>query len=93
MLATLADHPQGAVAAVDVQAVDVGAERCADPQAVQGQQRDECMIASRSDTDLDQQGADLGATHAQHARLGVDLGSADVTAGFRARSPSRWQER
>src|SRR5262249_61324279 len=44
-LAALAHDAQGAMAAVEVQVVDVGAERFADAQPVHGQERDQRVIA------------------------------------------------
>ena len=78
LFAALAHDPQRAMTAVHVQVVDADAERFADPHAVQGQQRDEGVIASRSQPGLDEQGAELVAVQAQRPRLGVDLGAPDV---------------
>ena len=64
--------------AVDVQVVDVGAERFADPQAVHGQQRDQGVIAGRPEAGLDEEGAEFVAVQAQRPGLGVDLRAADV---------------
>jgi hypothetical protein len=91
LLAALGHHSQRAMTAVDVQVVGVGAERFADRQAVHGQQADEGVSAPRAEAGLDEEGAELVAVHAQRPGLGVDLGAADVGAGSRARSPSRWQ--
>jgi hypothetical protein len=78
LLAAFAHDPQRAVTAVDVQVVDVGAERFADPEPVHRQQVDERVVAWRGEPGLDQQGAELVAVQAQGPGLGVDLRSADV---------------
>jgi hypothetical protein len=60
-LSSLAQHSQGAVTAFDTEGVDVSTEGLGDPQAVDREQRDQCVLARGAESGGDQQRADLVA--------------------------------
>jgi hypothetical protein len=63
-LAALAGDGQGPVPALQAQVLDVGAGSLRDPQPIQGQQRDQGMLAGSPEPGGDQQGAQLVAVQA-----------------------------
>ena len=77
-LATLADDGERPMAPFDAESFDVGADRFGDPEAVEGQQRDQGMLGGGAESGGDQLDADLVAVQADGVRLVVEAGSTDV---------------
>ena len=74
-LRPLAQHGDGAVAALGAQVLDVDATRLRDPQAQQPEQAGQGVIDRPSGGGLGQEGTKLHAVEAERGRLGVDLGT------------------
>ena len=77
-LAALADHDHGAMAALEPECFDVGADGLRDPQPVEGQQRDQRMVPGLREAGGHQQAAHLVAVEADGVGLVVDPGPAHV---------------
>jgi hypothetical protein len=77
-LASLAGDDQGAVAALGAHVLDVRAGRLGDPQPVQGQQRDQGVLAGRAEAGSDEKRAELVAVQGGGVRLVVQPGPPDV---------------
>ena len=69
---------QGAVTAVHAYRLDVRVERFADPQPVEGEERDQRVITRRTKAGLDEEAAELVAVQPEGAGLDIDLGASDV---------------
>ena len=67
VLASLAHDRHRPVAAVDTHRFDVGAERFADPKPVEGEKRDQRVVAGRTQPGLDKQTAQFVAIEAEGA--------------------------
>jgi hypothetical protein len=80
-LATLAYHGERAVAALESEGFDVGADRLGDPQPIRCQQRDQDVVTDRAQPSGDQDGAEFVAVEVGYVGLGVDPRSADVHGG------------
>jgi hypothetical protein len=97
VLAAFAVHQQGAVTSFEPEAFDVGTDCLRDTEAVQGQKRDQGMVASAGETGSDQHRADLIAVQAggrwTHSRGVVGahgpLGTGPVVL-LRRRSGTGW---
>lgn len=63
----LRNDRQGPMPSVHVHRLDVGAECLADPQPVEGQQRDQRVVAFGTEPGLDEQRAEFIAVQAQGA--------------------------
>ena len=87
-LAALAGDGQGPVPAFQAQVLDVRAGRLRDPQPVQGQQRDQGVLAGSREPGGDQQGAELVAVQGHGMGLVVDRRPADVRGRRVPRSSS-----
>src|SRR5439155_159575 len=70
-LAALTDNREGAVAAFEAETFDVGPDRFRDAQAVEREQRYECVVAGVANPGRDQHGADLVAIQAGRVGLVV----------------------
>jgi hypothetical protein len=77
-LAALAHDCEGAVASLEPEGFDVGADRLRHPQSVQRQQRHQGVVAGRGEPGGDQEGAELVAIQMGHVGLVVDPRAADV---------------
>ena len=67
-----------AVATFEAERFDVGAERLGDPQAVEGEKRDQGVVPGRRETGGDQQRAEFVAVKAGGVRLVVEPRPTDV---------------
>ena len=81
-LVAFADDPQGAVAALEAEVLDVGRARLADSEAVEAEQHGEGGVGAVEAFGGEQERAELGAVHAA-AVAGLDLRAADVLGGVR----------
>jgi hypothetical protein len=77
-LAALAEHGQGVVAEFGADGSDVGAERLADPQPVQREERDQRVLLCRTQPGGDKQSAQFVAVQRRGVGLVVQPGPADV---------------
>lgn len=77
----LAEHRECAVAALETERFDVGAERFGHAQPVDRQQADERMLACRRQSGGDEQRADLVAVEAGGVGLVVEPRPTDVDGG------------
>jgi hypothetical protein len=80
-LAALAVHGQGAMAAFEAERFDVGAERFGDSQPVDGQQRDERVLARRGQSRGDEQRTDLVAVQTGGVGLVVEARAPNMSRG------------
>ena len=87
-LAALAGDDQGAVAAFQPKVLDGGAGDLGDPQAVQRQQGDECVLGGRAESGGDQDRAVLISVQCRGVRLVVQAGRRTCAAGECSRSSS-----
>src|SRR5215210_2757071 len=78
VLAALAEDLERAVATLEVEVVDVGAEGLGDPQTIEGEQGCEGVVTWRAETGLDEEGAEFVAVEAQRPRLVVHLWPANI---------------
>src|SRR6516225_3662526 len=77
-LAALARDDKSPMPALDAQVLDVGAGGFGDPQPVECQQRDQCVLAWRAQPGGNQQRAQLVAVQAGGVRVVVQPGTADM---------------
>jgi hypothetical protein len=75
-LAALTHNGERAVAALEPQVLNIGADRLRDSQPVEGQQADQRVISGAGQSRGDQLGADLVAVQASRVGLVVQPGSA-----------------
>jgi len=75
------------VAALEAQVLDVGAGGFGDPQPVQGEQRDQRIIAWRAEPGGDEQRAELIAIQRDGVRLVIDSGPSHVGGGRAVQEP------
>ncbi len=77
-LVAFAMDERGAVASVDVEVVDVGAEGFGDAQPVQCEQARECVIPSTAESGLDEERAEFVAIEAEGGGLVVLFRATDM---------------
>jgi hypothetical protein len=80
-LVAFAVNEQGAVSAVDVEVVDVGAEGFGDAQPVQREQASECVVAAAAESGLDEERAEFVAIQAEGRGLVVLFRASDMGGG------------
>ncbi len=86
-LASLAQHRPGPMPPLDAEGLDVRPDGFGHPQPVEGQQRDQGVLAGRTEDLGDEQGADLVAVQADGLDLVVDPGTAGMDSrGVRDRA-------
>ena len=78
MFAAIVHDHQGPVTAIHAYRLDVRAERFADPQPVEGEERDQRVITRGTKAGLDEEAAELVAVQPEGAGLDIDLGASDV---------------
>ena len=79
--AALASNDKGPVPALDAPGLDIGASGLGDPQAVEGQQRDQRMLRGRAKPGGDQQRAEFVAIQPGGVRLVIQTGPPDAGGG------------
>ena len=67
------------MAAFEAEVLNVSVKGLGHPQVVQAQQRSEGVVAVRSDSGLDHEGAELVAVQTQGPGLSIDLGAVQVS--------------
>ncbi len=77
-LAALAEYPQSPVTAFETEPLDVRAGRFRYAQAVQSEERDECVVAGVAEPGRDEHGPDLVAIEARRVGLVVEAWSSDM---------------
>jgi hypothetical protein len=83
-LAALAQDSEGAVAPLHAESLDVGAERLRDPQAVQGEERDEGVLGCSAEAGGNQQRTFFVAVEPDGVAFVIQTWAADMDCG---RSP------
>jgi hypothetical protein len=80
-LAALADDNQSPVPALDAQVLDVGVGGFGDPQPVECQQGDQCMLGGRPQPGGHQERTEFVTVQPSGVRLIIHPGTADVRGG------------